>query len=56
LLGYNKGKGKQVGTNFVYYQVFTANPPDLGLEEKITAIIESNIEKYAATIGQPLDI
>ena len=40
LLGYNKGKGKQVGTNFVYYKVFTANPPDLGMEEKITAIIE----------------
>jgi len=56
LLGKDKGKGKQVGSNFVYYQVFTANPPDPDLEEKITLVIENNINKYAATIGQPLEL
>ncbi|MEL7220510.1 MAG: hypothetical protein AAGJ93_04275, partial [Bacteroidota bacterium] len=32
LQGYNKGKGKQVGQNYVFYQVFTANPTDEALE------------------------
>lgn len=51
LLGYNKGKGKQVGQNYVYYQVFTAQPTDTDLEQKIEAIIERNMEKHAAQIG-----
>lgn len=51
LLGFNKGKGKQVGQNYVYYQVFTAQPEDTELEQKIEAIIERNMEKHAASIG-----
>ena len=51
LLGYNKGKGKQVGQNYVYYQVFTAQPEDTDLERKIETIIERNMEKHAAQIG-----
>jgi hypothetical protein len=51
LQGYNKGKGKQVGQNYVFYQVFTANPTDEVLEAKINTIIEQNITKHAAKIG-----
>ena len=51
LLGFNKGKGIQVGQNYVYYQVFTAQPTDTDLENKIEAIIERNMEKHAAKIG-----
>ncbi|MEZ4986578.1 MAG: hypothetical protein R2795_16335 [Saprospiraceae bacterium] len=54
LQGYNKGKGKQVGVNFVYYQVFTAHPEDIALENRIGHIIEQKMEEYAATIGQPM--
>ncbi len=52
VLGIDKGKGKQVGRNFIYYQVFTAQPTDETLENKINEIIERNIEKYAAQIGE----
>ncbi|MEL6655773.1 MAG: hypothetical protein AAFY48_21235 [Bacteroidota bacterium] len=55
LLGYNKGKGKQVGQNYVYYQVFTAQPEDTDLEQKIETIIERNMEKHAAQIGALLN-
>lgn len=55
LLGYNKGKGKQVGQNYVYYQVFTAQPEDTELEQKIETIIEQNMEKHAAGIGAPMN-
>jgi hypothetical protein len=51
LQGYNKGEGKQVGQNYVFYQVFTANPVDDVLEAKIKVIIEQNIVKHAAKIG-----
>ena len=51
LLGKNKGHGKQVGQQFVYYQVFTANPTDLDLEEAIKSIVDRNIEKHAQYIG-----
>lgn len=55
LLGYNKGKGIQVGQNYVFYQVFTAQPTDTDLEHKIEAIIERNMEKHAAEIGVLID-
>ena len=51
LLGRNKGYGKQVGQQFVYYQVFTAKPTDLELEEAIKNIVDRNIEKHAQYIG-----
>lgn len=53
-LGYRKGKGKQVGVNFIYYQVFTAQPINEALEDKINAIIEQNIEKHAAELSRPI--
>lgn len=49
-LGVNKGYGKQVGQNYVYYQVFTANPTDEVLENKIKTIVENNIQKHAQYI------
>ncbi len=51
LLGVNKGYGKQVGQNFVYYQIFSAKPTDTELEEEIKSIVERNIEKHAQFIG-----
>ena len=50
-----RGKGKQVGQNYVFYQVFTAQPRDAGLENKINTIIEQQIERHAATIGKLLN-
>jgi len=50
-LGDRKGKGKQVGVNFIYYQTFTAQPTDEILEKKINKIIEQNIEKHAADLS-----
>lgn len=50
-----RGKGKQVGQNYVFYQVFTAQPRDASLEAKINTIIEQEIANHAATIGKLLD-
>jgi hypothetical protein len=50
-----RGKGKQVGQNYVFYQVFTAKPRDADLENKINTIIEQQMENHAATIGQLLN-
>lgn len=50
LIGFNKGKGKQVGNNFVFYQVFTAQPTDEALENKINTIIENKIKAHASAI------
>ncbi|WP_367389852.1 hypothetical protein [Lewinella sp. LCG006] len=47
-----RGKGKQVGQNYVFYQVFTAKPRDADLEQKINTIIEKQMENHAATIGK----
>ncbi len=47
-----RGKGKQVGQNYLFYQVFTAKPQDIDLENKINTIIEQQIEKHAARIGK----
>lgn len=47
-----RGKGKQVGQNYIFYQVFTAKPQDIDLENKINTIIEQQIEKHAARIGK----
>lgn len=55
LQGYNKGTGKQVGQNYVFYQIFTANPTDDALESKITAIVDQNITKHAAKIGVKME-
>jgi len=51
VVGVDRGRGKQVGRNFVYYQVFSAKPTDVDLETKINEIIEQNLEKHAAAIA-----
>lgn len=50
-----RGKGKQVGQNYVFYQVFTAQPMNADLENKINTIIEQQMENHAATIGKLLN-
>lgn len=53
-IGVDKGQGKQVGQNFIYYQTFTAQPVDDDLEAKINTIIEQNIKKHAAELSEPI--
>lgn len=51
-IGVDKGQGKQLGQNFIYYQIFTAHPTDDDLEAKINTIIEQNIKKHAAALSE----
>lgn len=51
LQGYNKGGGMQVGRNFLFHQVFSAQPTDEVFEQTIVEIINNNVEKHAAALG-----
>jgi hypothetical protein len=52
LQGYNKGGGKQIGQNFLFHQVFTAQPADTAFEARVVAIIDEQVSKHAAALAQ----
>ncbi|RME98478.1 MAG: hypothetical protein D6772_08965 [Bacteroidetes bacterium] len=52
LQGYHKGSGKQIGQNFLFYQVFTAKPTDEAFETRIVEIINEQLATQAAALAQ----